>query len=347
MRKRIVWAVVFLMFTFGLFACASNNNESTLSISGTVNLSSTGLQGVTMTLASGVTITVISVATTTTDASGNYSFTGLANGDYTIIPSKTGYTFYPPNSAQSLNGANISGINFAATNFLDISHEFSSSDLPSSVTWDGQNFWVSNYAQGSGNDIIYKYDKNTGQTTGHIPSPSQWTDNLCFDGTNLWLTDYLNGDKIFKISRVDGSIISSFVAPATEGQARGIASDGQYLYYARTTYPSPSTSTIYKIDPNTGTSLGTVYATTIYAISGITYKDNSLFFLSRSTSNNVPSQIVNITMGGVVLSAVNLPAAELTVANQITSLTNSDGDLWYLRAIGGYGVQEGIVKFNP
>lgn len=237
-------------------------------------------------------------------------------------------------------------------NFIDISKEFKMGggitypDTPAGLTWDGTYFWVSNYAQGNGNNIIYKYDKTTGVSVGSIPSPSAWTDNLCFDGNNLWLTDALNGKTIFKISMSDGSIISSFTDPTIAidyGQPRGLAWDAQYIYYAKTTYPSPSTSTIYKIDPITGASLGVIYTTTKYAISGLTFKDNSLWFLSRSTSDNIPSKIVNITLDGVELSAVNLPSTELTIYDQITGLTNANGELWYLRALG---LTRGIVKFN-
>src|SRR5208283_1322581 len=35
-------------------------------------------------------------ATVTADASGNYSFANLANGVYTVTPSKAGYSFAPP-----------------------------------------------------------------------------------------------------------------------------------------------------------------------------------------------------------------------------------------------------------
>jgi hypothetical protein len=80
---------------------------NTYSISGTINVSGTGLQGVTLTLNTS--------ATATTDASGNYIFTGLANGSYTITPSKSGYTFTQTNSVQTVNNSNISGVNFAGT----------------------------------------------------------------------------------------------------------------------------------------------------------------------------------------------------------------------------------------
>ena len=54
-------------------------------------------------------------ATATADASGNYSFTGLANGTYAVTPSHSGYSFNPSSQAVTLNGANVTGVNFTAT----------------------------------------------------------------------------------------------------------------------------------------------------------------------------------------------------------------------------------------
>jgi plastocyanin len=54
-------------------------------------------------------------ATTITDANGNYTFTGLDNGSYTIIPIKTGFIFSPRSSDQTVGGANITAVNFIAT----------------------------------------------------------------------------------------------------------------------------------------------------------------------------------------------------------------------------------------
>jgi len=77
------------------------------SISGTVSPSTIG---------SGATITLsgTSSASTVADANGNYSFTGLANGSYTVTPNKTGDTFTPVNQAVTVNAANQTGINFTA-----------------------------------------------------------------------------------------------------------------------------------------------------------------------------------------------------------------------------------------
>jgi hypothetical protein len=42
----------------------------------------------------------------TADASGSYSFPGLANGSYTVTPTKSGFTFTPISQTVAINGAN-------------------------------------------------------------------------------------------------------------------------------------------------------------------------------------------------------------------------------------------------
>jgi subtilase family serine protease len=92
----------------------------TFSISGNVSTSGGGgdsgpllpaapLAGVTMTL------TGAASATTTTDSNGNYTFTGLANGNYTVTPSLSGYVFTPTSRNVTVSGANVTGQNFTAT----------------------------------------------------------------------------------------------------------------------------------------------------------------------------------------------------------------------------------------
>jgi len=89
---------------------ATANTNPTYNISGTVTVSSGGaLLGVTATLSGN------NSGTGTTDASGNYTFTGLTNGSYTITPSLKGYTFNPTSIAVVINGANATSNNFTAT----------------------------------------------------------------------------------------------------------------------------------------------------------------------------------------------------------------------------------------
>jgi inhibitor of cysteine peptidase len=83
-----------------------SSGSFTYSISGTVTSGGIALAGV----AVGTT-----GASATTDASGNYTLSGLANGSFTVIPTKTDYTFTPANLAVTVNGANVTGKNFTTT----------------------------------------------------------------------------------------------------------------------------------------------------------------------------------------------------------------------------------------
>jgi succinate-acetate transporter protein len=71
-----------LVTIFMLLGCGTIKN----SVSGRITAGGSGLSGVTVTLGS---------LTTTTDANGNYSFSNVPDGTYTVTPSLTGYTFNP------------------------------------------------------------------------------------------------------------------------------------------------------------------------------------------------------------------------------------------------------------
>jgi hypothetical protein len=86
---------------------ATSGAAPTWTLSGSVSPASLGA-GTTVALSGA------SSATTTADSNGNFSFTGLANGSYTVAPSKSGITFSPANQAVTINGANQSAVNFTA-----------------------------------------------------------------------------------------------------------------------------------------------------------------------------------------------------------------------------------------
>jgi uncharacterized protein (TIGR03437 family) len=70
------------------------------SISGQVTSAGNALSGVTINLSGSKT------ASTTSDSGGNYSFTGLASGNYTVTPSLRGYAFTPATASFSNLSAN-------------------------------------------------------------------------------------------------------------------------------------------------------------------------------------------------------------------------------------------------
>jgi hypothetical protein len=83
---------------------AGGNADAIYSVSG-----SAGVAGATVSY-SGPTSGSI-----TADGSGNYTIPLLGNGTYTITPSKTGYSFSPTSASETVSNADISGVNFTAT----------------------------------------------------------------------------------------------------------------------------------------------------------------------------------------------------------------------------------------
>ncbi len=89
---------------------------SNASVSG-VNFTSFSISGTVSPSGSGTTLALSGTAsgTATTDASGSFSFAGLANGTYTLTPSKVGYTFTPATQTVTISGASVAGVGFTAT----------------------------------------------------------------------------------------------------------------------------------------------------------------------------------------------------------------------------------------
>jgi hypothetical protein len=77
-------------------------------VSGSISPSSNG---------SGATVALSGPASTSTTASssGNYSFSGLVNGTYAVTPSRTGYVFTPNVQSFTIDGSDVSGIDFTAS----------------------------------------------------------------------------------------------------------------------------------------------------------------------------------------------------------------------------------------
>jgi hypothetical protein len=81
-------------------------SATTHAISGTV--SGPGAAGATVALSGAAT------ASAQTDEAGRYSFGGLADGDYTVAASHTGYTLTPASRSVALAGADVAGQDFVS-----------------------------------------------------------------------------------------------------------------------------------------------------------------------------------------------------------------------------------------
>jgi Carboxypeptidase regulatory-like domain len=91
----------------GINFTATAQKGSAFSISGTITPAAGG-SGATVLLSGSVG------ATTTTNAAGNYTFSGLPNGTYTVLPIDAGFAYSPNSQTVTVNGANDTGVNFTA-----------------------------------------------------------------------------------------------------------------------------------------------------------------------------------------------------------------------------------------
>lgn len=118
-RLRLAFYAVLIsaMIVFS-FACGGTSGNggnggnggepTTYSILGQITTNGTGLSGVTMSLSGA------STGTTTTDSNGNYSFTGLSNGSYTVIPFLIDCPFEPSSRDVTISGASETAVDFVA-----------------------------------------------------------------------------------------------------------------------------------------------------------------------------------------------------------------------------------------
>jgi len=92
----------------GVSFTATQQTNPTYSISGTISPAAGGSGAV-------VTLSGAANASTTANSSGAFTFSGLSNGSYTLAPSLAGYTYSPASQNTTINGANVTGVNFTAT----------------------------------------------------------------------------------------------------------------------------------------------------------------------------------------------------------------------------------------
>ena len=121
-----------LLVVAGLTGCGGSGTgeggTATLyTISGTISPASSGAGSV-------VTLSGATSATTTADSAGNYSFTGLSKGAYTVTPSGPATTFTPASLPVSIVNGNIGLVNFTATSNVIFFDDFAGASLGTAWT---------------------------------------------------------------------------------------------------------------------------------------------------------------------------------------------------------------------
>jgi inhibitor of cysteine peptidase len=191
----------------------------TFTISGKVTLNGTALANVSLTLAGAGN------GATKTDASGNYSFTGVRIGSYSITPSITGYLFAPAFRLVSISTADATAQDFAAV--LSGSVNGGTTFPDGSVT-----------------------------TTTTFPDGTVVTTTTFPNGTVVVTTNFPNGTVTTKTTYPDGTVTTTTTYPNGTVTTATTYPDGTATVI--TTYPNGtvSTTTTY---PNGTVTVGTTY----------------------------------------------------------------------------------------
>jgi hypothetical protein len=147
---------------------SSPSSPGTYSISGTIAPASAGS-------ASALALSGPATASTAANSSGNYSFTGLANGTYVVTPSASGYSFTPTMQTVTINGANATGVNFSAS-------QSSSSSYSVGLNWTASVSTVSGYN-------VYRGTTNGGPYTklnSSLITSLSYTDSTVTSGSTYY-----------------------------------------------------------------------------------------------------------------------------------------------------------------
>jgi len=115
-------------------------------------------------------------ASATADNAGNYTFAGLPNGSYQVTPTHTGYAFTPGSQSTTVNGANVTGVNFTA-NAVPVAPTITMQPVNQTVTA-GQTASFTVVAGGTA-PLSYQWQKNganiAGATAANYTTPATTT----------------------------------------------------------------------------------------------------------------------------------------------------------------------------
>ncbi len=248
---------------FALMATFKPAPGGTGSIAGTISPAGTGGSNATLTL------TGPANATVNADANGNYAFTGLASGTYTVTPGNSGFSFSPATQTVTVNTTAVTGLNFTAnvaTDWLMVDHD----PGRSGNAVDEKNITTANVASlqlnwsakvvgtvttqplyvhaiqiggqtrdvvivGTGGNSIYAFDASNGTVL--------WTRNFGPPTANTWgLPDGFGIEAPPSIDRVAGHIYTV----STDGSFRSISLyDGTDVFTALPLIANPDTNKVW------------------------------------------------------------------------------------------------------
>ena len=184
-----------------------SSDPSTYSIQGQMLFNGAPLSGVTVTISAGITEALGD--TTTTDADGNYTFTGMEDGTYTITPSLAGYAFDPASNTVTVNGSNITAnVDTAFVASLAAgTYNYTINSRPTFMDHDSHgNMWVVNFDTASVVKVSPTGDIVDTYVLGTRPQVSLWDIAIDRSTDTAWV---VSSSKVFKLDS-DGNVITTY-----------------------------------------------------------------------------------------------------------------------------------------
>jgi antitoxin component YwqK of YwqJK toxin-antitoxin module len=282
-------------------------------ISGKITLNGAPFPNVSVTLAGSGT------AATVTDASGNYSFTGVRSGNYTITPSIAGYFFAPTFRLLSITTANATAQDFAA--------------VPSGTVNGG-----TTYPTGTVITTITNPD-GTVTTTITYPNGTVTTTTTYPSGTVNGGTTYPTGTVTTTTTNPDGTVTTTITYP--NGTVTVVTTYPNGTVTTATTYPdgTVTTGTTY---PNgtvtTATTFpdGTVTLVTTYpngSVSTVTTFPNGTVTTGTTYPNGTVT-VITTYPNGTVTTATTFPDGSVTTTTNYPNGTVTTGTTYPLGTVG-------------
>jgi hypothetical protein len=239
----------------------------TYSISGTISPASSG-SGAT------VTLTGTAGATTTADSSGNYIFNGVTNGGYTITPTKSGLTFNPASLPATVNGANVTNVNFTVPQLSSIAVTPANPSLTKGKT---QQFTATGtFSDGSTQNLTSTATWSSSATTVATISTAGLATSVGTGSTTIQASSgSINGSTTLTVT--PATLVSISVTPANPSIAKGKTqqftatgtfSDGTTQNLTSTATWSSSSVTVATINTTGLATAAGTGSTTIQASSG-------------------------------------------------------------------------------
>lgn len=265
---------IFVTMCLAFSGCSSNSSGDNPIIASTTYTISGAVSG-SVKANVAITLSGASAANTTTASDGTYSFSGIANGNYTVTPSLSGYSFNPSSTGVKISGTSVTDIIFT-----------------SSTNTSGLNFTVAGVVSGAVENGVGI--ELSGTHTGTAYTASNGTYSLTFaNGDNIVITPSLTGYWFIPANIVQNDVTANVVgANFVSGAANFSMTDLEGTWNFNMLFTDGAN------DDNTGWQSGTVTV----ASNGTFTFSNCYGVNSGANATSCPSEtiIMTIDANGVI-----------------------------------------------